>query len=146
MAAFAGHNLVAVAIPKQNALAQASARGEQGTRGAGNGSADVQNAEVLGREMLEAVAGGAQIVHQSSVLDGDFPGENFGVDNPGQVCCVNAVIDDRAGHTKASGTNFLLTKVGSSAAQKLSNDQIKLCEFLARESFPKDHFELAVLF
>jgi hypothetical protein len=59
---------------------------------------------------------------------------------------MDAVVNDRSGHAKSRSSNFFLAKIGGGATRKFPDDQVKLCEFLARKAFPKYKFQLAVLF
>ena len=63
--AFAGHDLVARAIPEENTFAEAGACGEESARSSGERLAGIENAKIFGREVLEAVAGGAQIIDEN---------------------------------------------------------------------------------
>jgi hypothetical protein len=59
---------------------------------------------------------------------------------------VAAVSNDRPSDAKSRCLDFLIAKVGRSAAGKLSNDEIELREFLAGKAFSKDEFQFTVLF
>ncbi len=62
MAAFGRHNAVTAAVPDEERLAQAGPGGYQSASATRLGSACVENTEILGWKMLNAVAGGAEIV------------------------------------------------------------------------------------
>ena len=65
MAAFGRHNAVAASIPDENGLAKTGASGEQCARATMLGAARIENAEIFGRKVLDAMASGAEVIQEN---------------------------------------------------------------------------------
>src|SRR5271157_3991232 len=70
----------------------------------------------------------------------------FGVDNPGKIGGMDAVVDHRSGYAKTSGTHFFAAQVRLGLPGKLLHQKIKLRKPLAGEALPVDYLELPVVF
>src|SRR5207249_3889817 len=124
----------------------AGAGGDQSAGAARLGLAGVEDQEVPGRKMLEAVAPGAQVVHQRNMFDPQLALQVFRLDDPGEVGSANRVVDDRAGNAKSGRFDTLPIEVRSGRADKFAHDQLELREILTGETLLENRRERAALF
>jgi hypothetical protein len=111
VAAFAGHGDVLLAVPGQDALAEAGAGGDQGAVADLAGVALARGVDLVGLEFGDAVAIGFQVVDEEDVVDFEVVGQLAAVEGPGQVGEAQAAVADRAGDAEAGGgDNFARRK------------------------------------
>src|SRR5208337_3277297 len=146
MPAFRGHHFVARAIPEQDRFAKPRSGSQQRAARARHGHTFIEHAKIFGREMLQAVSRGTQIVEQHDGFDVQLLGEMLRIDDPGKIGGMDAVVDHRSGHAKARGPHFFVAQVRLGLAGKLFHQQVKLGKALAGEALPVDHFQLPAVF
>src|ERR1700693_2210321 len=142
---FGRNDLIASAFPKQNPFAQSSSGGKQRARTTLHGSALIQYAEILGRQMFQAVTGRAQVVHQNDGFDGKLSRQSIRVDNPGKIRGMNTIVDDGPRDAETNSRHFLVVKIRSSLAGEFFDDQVELGKFLAGKTLTINELELAIL-
>ena len=146
VAAFGGADLIAGAIPDEKGFAQAGARGKQRARSADFWRAGIQNREIGGIEIFDAVAPGSEIVEKNDVFDVQFLRKDGGVNGPGKIGGADAIVDDRAGDAETSRADFFVTEVRCGYAGKFFGDEIKCGEILAAETLLENRCESATSF
>ncbi len=144
MPALGGHHAITRVIPKQNGLAQARSRRDQGASAAGIRLANIQDGHFVWSEMIDAVTPRAKIIHQHDALDLHFLRQRVRVDDPGKIGGMDAIADDWAGNAEAGCFDFLVTEVGRGVAREFLDDEVELGKILARESLLVNHVELAI--
>ncbi len=146
VAAFGSADLIAGAIPHEESFAQAGAGGEERASSADFRRTGIENREVSGIEILDAVSPGAEIVEKNDVFDGEFLRKNRGVHGPGKIGGADAIVDDRAGDAEACCTDFFVTEMGSGDAGEFLGDEIEGGEILAAETLLENGNEPAAFF
>jgi hypothetical protein len=146
VATFGGADLIAGAIPDEKSFAQAGARGEQRTCSADFWRAGIQNGEIGRIEIFDAVSPGAEVVEKNYVFDGQFMGEDSGVNGPGKIGGTDTIVDDGAGDAKACRVDFFVTEMRCGDAGKLFCDEIEGGEILAAETLLENRGESAAFF
>jgi hypothetical protein len=101
VAALGGIGNVAVAVPDQQALAQAGSGGDQGAVADLAGVALAEGVNLVGGELGHAVAVGLKVVDQEDVVDAQAHRQLAAVQRPGQVGEAQTAVAHRAGHAKA---------------------------------------------
>src|SRR5882724_5339471 len=146
MASFGGHDAVAPAVPDEDRLTKTGAGSKQCARSAGLRYTRIQNAEILGCKVLEAVAGGSQIIQENDIGDGHFLNERRSVDDPGKIRGSHAAVDNRAGNAKAGGGDAFAAQMIGGLTGEFLDDQVELREFLTRKALLEDRSEGAAFF
>ncbi len=138
--------MIAGAIPHEEGFAQAGAGGEKSASITDFRRTGIQNREVSRVEIFDAVSPCAEIVEKNDVFDGQFLREDGGVNGPGQIGGADTIVNDRAGDSETSGTNFFVTEVGSGDTGKFLGNEIEGGEILAAETLLENRDEPAVFF
>src|SRR5690348_18503863 len=94
VAAFTRSDDVAVAVPGENCLSQASAGGDERAGAVRGGRTFIQSTEVFGGQAWQGVAGGFQIIQEDDMAGGSVGVDRGGVNAPG----VNGGWDFLDGH------------------------------------------------
>ncbi len=100
VASLGGIGNVGVAVPDEQALAQAGSGGDQGAVADLAGVALGQGEYLVGGELGYAVAVGFQVVDEEDVIDDEASRQFAAVQRPGQVGEAQASVAHRAGHAK----------------------------------------------
>jgi len=143
---FGSANLIAGAIPHEKSFAQAGAGGEKSACATSFRHPGIQNRKVGRIEIFDAVAPGAEIVEENDVFDGQFLGENGGVNGPGQIGGADTIVDDWAGDAETCGADFFVTEMGCDDAGEFLGDEIEGGEILAAETLLENRCEPASIF
>ena len=146
VAAFGCADLIAGAIPDEKSFAQAGARGEQRACSADFWRAGIQNGEIGGIEIFDAVSPGAEVVEENYVFDGQFLGEDGSVNSPGKIGGTDTIVDDGTGDAKACCADFFITEMRCGYAGKFFCDEIEGGEILAAETLLENRCESAASF
>src|SRR6266403_1957797 len=146
MASFGGHHAVAPTVPDENRLTETGAGSEQGAGPAGLRNTRIQNAEIPGWKMLEAVAGGSQIIQENDIGDCQFLDERRGVDDPRKIRGAHAPVDHRSGDAEARGDDAFVPQMIGGLAREFLDDEVELREFLACKALLEDGSERASFF
>src|SRR6267142_7287011 len=101
---------------------------------------------ILRRKMLEAMAGGTQIIEENDIGNFQFLNEVRGLYDPGKIRRSDAAVDDGPGNAKTGGNDALGPQVIGGLARKLPDDQFELREFLAGKALLEDGRERTAFF
>src|SRR5690242_14434662 len=93
--------------------------------------------------MLDAVAGGAEIVQENDVRNIQFLDESFCVNDPRKVRGSHRSIDHRTGNAKSRGGDAFIPKMIGRLAGELLDDAFELRELLAGKALLEDGRERA---
>ena len=86
---------------REEALAQAGARGDHADAAAGHPRAGAQRVDVFGAQDRDRVRHSLEIVEQRNLAQFELGRQPPGIDDPGQVRDLRPPVDDRASHAKA---------------------------------------------
>jgi len=95
--------------------------------------------------MLDAVPGGAEIVHQHDLVDFEFIFEDARVHHPRKIGGADVIVDHRTGDAETGGDDAIRRKMRGGLAREFLNDQVEGREFLASKALLEDRGELPVL-
>lgn len=146
VAALGRDDAVALAVPDEEGLTEAGARSEKGPCATGLRFAWIQNAEVFRGKMLDAVAGGTEVIHEDDLRHIELSSESASVDGPRKIGGANAIIDDGSGDAKTCSANRRAIEVRLCEAREFLNDEVEGRKAFARETLTEDGSEDAALF
>src|SRR5262249_33676078 len=106
----------------------------------------IEDGEIDGREIFDAVSPGTEIVEEGDMRDAEFFTEDGGVNRPGQVGGADTVVDHGTGDAESRSADFFVAEMGGSNARELLGDEVKLGEVLATEALLENRRELTPTF
>src|SRR5450755_4120402 len=96
--------------------------------------------------MLQAMAPGAEVVHQFDVRNLQIAFEMRGFHDPREIGGANLAVDYRTGDAKSRGVNIAIANVRSCQPREFFDDQIELRKFFASEALAEDGCEFSAFF
>src|SRR5262249_23688365 len=143
MATFGRHHAIAVAVPHEQRFAEARSGRKQRATPTGFRGALIEHAKLLRVEILDAMAPSTEVVEQNNLFYFQFLGEDSSVNHPREICCPDAIVNNRTRDAEARGQNFFSCKMRGSLTRKLLRDQIELRKILASKALAENAREFA---
>ena len=140
VARFGGHGCVTLAVPEQNALAEAGAGGDYDLRGLWSFDAAMNRLQFVGFQNAETVGGGFDVVHQVHMVQVQMLRDARTVDQPGKIGGLHAVVDDGSGNAEGGGGDF-----AAGAIQKIAGDFFQAFMLARGVALIRHAHELALL-